>query len=49
MICESCHKVNATVFITQIVNGKKVEMHLCSSCARELEGTINNDDSFISC
>lgn len=35
MLCEKCHNAVATVHITQIVNGKKNEEHLCSKCAGE--------------
>ncbi len=33
--CEKCHKNEATVFVTQIINGEKIEMHLCEQCAKE--------------
>jgi protein arginine kinase activator len=46
MECEHCHQQNASVFVTQIINGKKVEMHLCSHCAKEIQSKIYNDDSF---
>ncbi|HVN67833.1 MAG TPA: Clp protease N-terminal domain-containing protein, partial [Candidatus Sulfotelmatobacter sp.] len=39
MICEKCHIRPATVHITKIVNGKKIERHLCSICAAE-EGFV---------
>lgn len=35
MKCEKCHKNEATVFVTQIINGEKIEMHLCEQCAKE--------------
>lgn len=37
MICQECRSEEATVFITKIINGKKTEIHLCESCAREKE------------
>lgn len=47
MMCENCHKEAATVFFTQIINGKKIEMHLCAKCASEKEGVLfNNNLSF---
>lgn len=46
MECEHCHNAKANVFVTQIINGKKVEMHLCNICAKEIQGEIYNDDSF---
>ncbi|MDI6709779.1 MAG: UvrB/UvrC motif-containing protein [Thermoanaerobacterales bacterium] len=35
MECEKCHKRPATVHYTEVVNGKKREMHLCATCAEE--------------
>ena len=34
MLCEICHKNVATVHLTEIVNEKVMEMHLCQKCAR---------------
>jgi ATP-dependent Clp protease ATP-binding subunit ClpC len=45
MICQKCKIRQATVHITKIVNGKKVERHLCSVCAAE-EGFIPSSDEF---
>lgn len=33
MFCEECKEKPATVHLTQMYNGKKVETHLCESCA----------------
>ncbi len=33
MLCEKCGKNNATVMYTQIVNGQKSVINLCSACA----------------
>jgi protein arginine kinase activator len=33
--CEVCDKAQATVHLTEIVNKKKRELHLCEDCARE--------------
>lgn len=33
MLCDNCKKNEATVHLTRVVNGKKTERHLCSSCA----------------
>ena len=33
MICDECKKNDATVHLTNIVNGKKTERHLCADCA----------------
>lgn len=32
--CERCHKT-ATVHMTEVSNGKKVEVHLCDRCAQD--------------
>jgi len=37
MKCENCGK-NATVHLTEIKSGKKVEKHLCEQCAAQSEG-----------
>lgn len=34
-ICQVCKKREATVFLTQIVNGKKTDLMLCRQCAGE--------------
>lgn len=36
MLCQNCNKNQATVRYTQIINGKKTEMHLCEECSNEL-------------
>ncbi len=35
MLCQDCHKNEATVHLTQIINNKKVELNLCKSCAEK--------------
>ena len=40
MKCENCNNP-ATVHLTEIKAGKKVEKHLCESCAAQLEGIGN--------
>lgn len=37
MLCEECGQRTATVHLTQIVNGKKTERHLCAQCAQRHE------------
>jgi len=39
MQCQSCNKP-ATVHLTEIVNGEKIERHLCEECARNEGITI---------
>ena len=33
MLCDQCHKKIATVHLTEIINGKVQELHLCEDCA----------------
>lgn len=33
MLCDICHKREATIYYTEIINGKKIEQHLCEVCA----------------
>lgn len=40
MKCEKCHVNEATVFMTQKINGESLEMNLCESCAAEQEGPM---------
>lgn len=37
-ICQVCNQREATVFFTQIINGKKTDMYVCSQCAGADEG-----------
>ena len=30
MLCDGCHENEAVVFYTEIINGEKKELHLCS-------------------
>ena len=45
MICDICHQNIATMHLTEIVNDKVVEMHICQVCAqskaKELQEQIN--------
>ena len=36
--CENCNKAQATVHLTEIKGGKKIEKHLCETCAAQNEG-----------
>ena len=36
MLCQNCKKEEANVRYTQIINGVKKEVHLCTKCARNL-------------
>ena len=47
MICEKCGKNNATVMYTQIVNGQKSSLNICSACASQ-ESIFDNLGSLLS-
>ncbi|MCF7907381.1 MAG: UvrB/UvrC motif-containing protein [Candidatus Omnitrophica bacterium] len=34
MLCDICHKNIATVHLTEIINDKVAEMHICQACAQ---------------
>jgi protein arginine kinase activator len=38
MLCQKCKKNEATIHMTQIVNGNKREIHLCEECAAMSQG-----------
>lgn len=33
MFCDDCKEKPATVHLTQMINGKKIDVHLCTECA----------------
>lgn len=35
MLCEKCQKRAANVHYTQIINGRRKELHVCSQCAKD--------------
>lgn len=35
MLCESCQQHEATIHVTQVVDGNSRELHLCEECAEE--------------
>jgi protein arginine kinase activator len=35
MLCECCQEQDASIHVTQVVNGESREVHLCESCAEE--------------
>ena len=49
MLCDHCHKNEATIHMTNIVNNKKTEQHFCSTCVSELqqEGKLSPYSSFM--
>jgi len=44
MLCERCHKRQATVYLQQDINGEKAELHLCMECATKMEDHFSMDD-----
>ncbi|MDK2824437.1 MAG: protein arginine kinase activator [Clostridia bacterium] len=40
MFCEECEKRPANVHMTKIINGNKVEKHLCEQCAKKQQDQI---------
>lgn len=46
MICEICKVNHATVHITTIKDGKKIDMNLCDECARKTESFYMDNISF---
>jgi len=40
MFCEECKEKPATVHLTQVFNGQKVESHLCEVCASQKSGFL---------
>ncbi len=44
MICQMCKEAQATIHLTEIVENKKTEIHLCESCA-EKQGLVKTQMS----
>ncbi len=42
MLCECCQQHEATIHVTQVVNGKSRELHLCEHCAEESGLNVQN-------
>ncbi len=42
MLCDDCGKNNARLHYTQIVNGRKMDKHLCEKCARAYSASNYN-------
>ncbi|MEL7648247.1 MAG: UvrB/UvrC motif-containing protein [Sedimentibacter sp.] len=45
MLCDECGKNEAKVHVTQIINGKKSENHLCEECAKKNQAILNSNFS----
>jgi protein arginine kinase activator len=41
MVCDICNKNHATIHLTEIVDNKVVETHICQDCAREKAKALN--------
>jgi len=46
MKCESCHKRQATVVVTMVVEDEKTVLHLCAQCAKDknLDSGLSSDE-----
>ena len=48
MLCEQCHQNEATVHLTQVIDGQVNKLHLCEACAAksgfEVEGAMSVTD-----
>jgi hypothetical protein len=44
MICEECNRREATVFLTQIINGETIKLGLCAVCAGPLLDQTPTED-----
>ena len=47
MLCEKCGKSKATIMYTQIINGRKRSLNICTACASQ-ESILDNFGSFLS-
>ncbi|HPG00913.1 MAG TPA: UvrB/UvrC motif-containing protein [Kiritimatiellia bacterium] len=51
MLCESCHDKEATVHLTQVVDGSVEKIHLCEECANksgfDLHGPVSISDILV--
>lgn len=46
MMCQECHERPATLHFKKIVNGQRMELHICERCAREKGEDIPGTNSF---
>jgi len=42
MLCDLCHKNIATIHLTEIINGKVMELHICHECAHLKTDKLKN-------
>lgn len=45
MLCDHCHEEQATVVVTHSINGKKIELRLCNSCASKKQNIVYDEES----
>lgn len=43
MLCENCHQKEATIHVTQVVNGETSKWHLCVECAMEKGVAVSSE------
>ena len=46
MLCQNCHKNEATIHVQEIVNGHIKSFHLCEACAAKKNGGSEDPDEF---
>lgn len=46
MLCQECQHYPATLHFTKIINGEKMEMHLCETCAKDKGDYVPGSNSF---
>lgn len=46
MLCEKCKANNANLHLSQIINGEKAELHVCTSCAAKM-GYLGSNSMFM--
>ncbi|WP_085520840.1 UvrB/UvrC motif-containing protein [Tuberibacillus sp. Marseille-P3662] len=46
MECQECHSRSATLHFTKIINGEKMEYHLCEECAKEKGDAVSESSGF---
>jgi len=42
MLCDSCHQCEASIHVSQVINGNSRELHLCEECAEESGLNVHN-------
>jgi protein arginine kinase activator len=42
MVCQRCNKNEASIHVTEIINGQMLEVHLCEQCAKEKDTDLTS-------